>query len=164
MSKAEHELGVFKAFVCAARLPIAIDSIKCEDPPAPDVSCLLKGTPVYFELTRAAAQDIADDVGRSFRRVKTERVVVGQAHPYDDRQILENAVGRKAGAHHETNGRDLHLLVYYDGVFHAVGGLDVVEPIYRDLQGRFQDRWTAMWLFDQPSGTVIGPRKNGTAD
>ena len=47
------------------------------------------------------------------------------------------------------------MLIYYDGVFHAVGQLEVVKATCRQLQAEYRDQWRRMWLYDRPSRTAL---------
>jgi hypothetical protein len=81
---------------------------------------------------------------------------VGNAHGYDDRAILRDAVEKKANKAHETHGHPLELLVYYDGVFHGGAQREIARGAFAELQEEFNGRWRRMWLYDAPSKEVLG--------
>jgi hypothetical protein len=156
VNKADHEVAVFREFVEVAGLPVDPDSIRPAESPWPDISCTIAGQVHYFELTRAADQGIADNMGGLIvkgRRTGEGGVVAAQA--YDDRSILRVAVERKASATHETGGQPLSLLVYYDGVFHALGSFTFIESTFRALQAQYHGRWNAIWLYDRNKKEVL---------
>jgi len=133
-----------------------VKSIQSHDPPEPDISCTVDGEKWFFELTRAADQEIADDVGRLLKQTARDGVGgAGDAHVYNDGQILKTAIEKKAAKHHETGGVPLHLLIYYDGVFHAIGRLSIVEPAFRKLSAEYRERWARIWLYERQSKQVL---------
>jgi hypothetical protein len=157
-SKSDHEIEVFLEFAEAAGLPVDRASVKSPDPPKPDVFCMVEGEPRYFELTRAADQGIADDVGKMLvKTAKTGEGLVGTPHWYDDKAIIREAVERKAAKAHETGGLRLDLLVYGDGVFHALGTLDHVRTTFAELQAQYAECWNALWLYDRSTRDVLLP-------
>jgi hypothetical protein len=156
VTKAKEERELFREFATAARLGVDPDSIRSEDPPLPDISCRIAGKVRYFELTRAANQDIADEVGRLWvQGRRTGETGAGRAHVYGDPQTLRGAVERKAAATHETRGVPLDLLVYYDPAFHPSPEPEWVESTFRELQAKYRDRWNAMWLYDRTDKWIL---------
>lgn len=158
MTKAAHELEIFRQFAEAVGLAVGLDSICSQSPPLPDISCEIDGQPRYFELTRVADQSISNDVGNLLKEARKTGVGgVGEAHVYDDRAMLRDTVERKAAAKHETKGDRFDLLLYYDGVFHAVTTFRHIEATFRELQARYSGRWAAIWLYDRSSRRFLGP-------
>jgi hypothetical protein len=156
VSKTDHEVTIFREFVELAGLPVDPDSIRPEQSPWPDISCTIAGQVHYFELTRAADQGFADDVGALFAKGRrTGEGHVSAAHSYDDHSILRMAIERKASATHETGGQPLSLLVYYDGVFHALNSFAFIESTFRALQIQYHERWHAIWLYDRNKKAVL---------
>jgi hypothetical protein len=159
MNKADDERRVFEEFAALAGLRIDPASVRSEEPPLPDISCLIDGRRHYFELTRVADQPLADETGRLLTRArKTGDGGVGRFLSYDDRTILVDAVERKAATRYQTGGDPRSLLVYYDGVIHVLALLELVEPTFRDLQTKYRHHWTALWLYDRVGKRCLGPQ------
>jgi hypothetical protein len=156
VSKADHEREVFLEFAHAAGLDVDRDSVQSEEPPRPDISCLVAGERRYFELTRAANQEIADEVGHLLTKARrTGETGAGEAHVYNDELTLRATVARKAASSHETGGAPLDLIVYYDGVFHPALSFESVESTFRELQAEYRGRWNAIWLYDRRTKQVL---------
>lgn len=156
MTKSEHELSIFRAFTEAAGLAVPPESIQSQSPPAPDVRCVVSGDLRFFELTRAADQGMADDVGQLLAEGRrTGQGGVGEVHTYDDRQILRATVEKKAAKTHETGGVRCDLLVYYDGVFHALAAPDLIRATLAELRERHRLRWGYIWVFDLNKRAVV---------
>jgi hypothetical protein len=158
MSKAQDEMNVFLQFAEAAGFAVEPASVRPQQPPFPDISCRIDGQLRYFELTRAADQAIADDVGRLIVEERRTGIGgVGEFHVYDDRATLRETVERKARKDHQTDGHPLDLLIYYDGVFNAVATFRHLEATFRELQAEYRQRWRGIWLYDSSSGRVLSP-------
>jgi len=156
VGKAEEEREVFEEFAAVAGLAIDAGSIRSEKPPLPDISCHIGGDARYFELTRAANQGVADEVGRLLvKGRKTGEGGVGRPQVYNDEKTLRAAVEQKAAAKHETHGAPLDLIVYYDGMFHPVPSFDWVESTFRSLQAEYRHRWGAIWLYNRTSKQIL---------
>jgi hypothetical protein len=156
VTKADDERDVFREFAVVAGLDVDPDSIESQDPPLPDISCRIAGQIRYFELTRAANQDIANDVGGLLvKGRKTGEGGVGKAHVYGDRETLTAAVKRKATTTHETHGAPLDLLVYYDGWLVPIPEREVVEPVLKSLRAQYSGRWRTIWLYDRVNKWVL---------
>jgi len=156
VGKADAEREVFGEFAAVAGLAIDHGSIRSEAPPLPDISCRIGGATRYFELTRAANQGIADEVGRLLvKGRKAGEGGVGRPQVYNDEKTLRAAVERKAAAKHETDGAPLDLIVYYDGVFHPVPSFDWVESAFRSLQAEYRHRWGTIWLYDRTTKQIF---------
>jgi hypothetical protein len=157
VTKAEHEREVFLEFAAVVGLDVDPESARAEAPPRPDISCLVAGTRHYFELTRAANQEIANEVGHLLAKARrTGETGVGRAQAYNDEVSLRDAVARKAASNHETDGAPLDLIVYYDGVFHPVPSFEWVEATFRELQAEYRERWNAIWLYDRTTKCFLG--------
>jgi len=155
VSKADDERQVFQDFAVAAGLQP--DAIQSEEPPYPDISCRIGGDVRYFELTRAANQGVANEVGGLFTKArKTGKSGVGRAQVYSDDAALRAAVARKAESSHETRGAPLDLIVYYDGVFHPVPQFEWIEATARELRAQYRNRWNAIWLYDHTKKRLLG--------
>jgi hypothetical protein len=155
MSKADDERQVFESFAIAARLEA--ESIESRKPPYPDISCRIGNVVRYFELTRAANQGIADEVGRLLAKArKTGESGVGRAQVYNDEATLRAAVARKAESSHETDGAPLDLVVYYDGVFHPAPEFEWIEQAVSELRAQYCGRWNAIWLYDHTTKRLLG--------
>jgi hypothetical protein len=90
VGKAAEEREVFEEFATVAGLAIDPGSIRSEAPPLPDISCRIGGDTRYFELTRAANQGIADEVGRLLvRGRKTGEGGVGRPQVHNDATCVE---------------------------------------------------------------------------
>jgi hypothetical protein len=156
VGKADEERQVFEEFATVAGLAIDPGSIRSEAPPLPDISCRIGGDTRYFELTRAANQGIADEVGHLLvKGRKTGKGGVGRPQVYNDAKTLRAAVERKAAAKHKTHGARLDLIVYYDGAFHPVPSFDWVESTFRSLQAEYRHRWGTLWLYDRTTKQIL---------
>lgn len=56
---------------------------------------------------------------------------------------------------HATGGQPLSLLVYYDGVLHALSSFTLIESTFRSLQAQYHGRWNAIWLYDRNKKEVL---------
>jgi hypothetical protein len=89
----EGERAIFKVFAAACPLPIAIESIRSRQPPAPDVLCEVAGQgPVAFELGEVVSEALEQ---RTNEAVAVRRNFVGayDALPLQDRQQIEACLG-----------------------------------------------------------------------
>ncbi len=161
MGKAEDEMAVFLAFEEAAGLGVEVGSVKSENPPIPDISCIIHGERCFFELTRVADQAIADDVGRIHRIFrKTGKAPLGKLLSYSDEEIVKKAICNKAGKTYQIDGSRFDLLVYCDGFFHGRIDPNFVFGILTELGNQYSDKWDKIWVFDQQAGAIIWPEQN----
>jgi hypothetical protein len=62
MDKGERELMVFREFASCVGIPG--ECITGRNPPEPDILCMLRGKPVYFELTLGTDEHVEEQMAR----------------------------------------------------------------------------------------------------
>jgi hypothetical protein len=163
--KAKGERAIFRRFAGASGLSINLKSVRSRKPPRPDISCRLRETPFYFEITRMAHQGSANAMGHHLSELARKGTAPALApEPYDDRAALREAIERKAAGKYQTDGRPIGLLVFIDGVFHPP---HMPAPWARAVfeEKGPMERWNGIWLYDAVYDTVVAswPRNDKAA-
>jgi hypothetical protein len=128
-----RELEVFRAFVAAAQMPVALESIRhCPDP-EPDVLCSFAGEDHYFELSEVfwevpgqPGYTLAKGLHESEKaaRLKSQLLAKGRTEqasavetagrfPYPPLLSLKQSLERKRTRTYSLHRRQCSLLLYY---------------------------------------------------
>jgi hypothetical protein len=136
------ELRAFLGFAKAARLPIALSTVVCLDPPYPDIRCSLDSTPYFFELGEVTDQGLAQRYGESLR---TGAITGGW---FSQEVPLKRIFTSKTQKRYETGGAPVDLLLYY---WKQTPYDPVVQQVFSELGAVFlSGPFSRIWLYEHP--------------
>jgi hypothetical protein len=156
--KARRERQIFAQFAEVANesLNLGIDatSIKCEDEPKPDISCMMGAGKCYFELTEITDEGLARSVSISVKEMTITGGVFSQDSP------LIDALTNKAIKTYPDLDGSLDLLAYYDKQYPPSAGA-IQESTRRELYWIIQSmtrfgQWSRIWIYDTWNKRILG--------
>jgi len=136
------ELRAFLGFAKVARLPIALSTVVCLDPPLPDISCTLDSAPYFFELGEVTDQGLARSYSESLRT----GAITGGAFSQD--VPLRRIFASKAQKRYETGGAPVDLLLYY---WKQTPYDPVAQQAFSELRALLSSGpFSRIWLYEHP--------------
>jgi hypothetical protein len=146
--KLAFEFDAFQEFVRITGLVLDIDSIQQDAPPAPDISCSIRGVQCFFELTRVTDVELE------------QKVMTGRSGPSNFRMGIEElvlAIRNKRSKRYVANG-PIDLVVH-DGAGAPIdgfwaGGQDdgVTDLMGEEIEG---SQFRRIWLVDFSAGKFL---------
>jgi len=151
----DDNLRVFRAFAPASGLEIEPASIRCAQPPHPDIVCEVAGRPHYFELARAVNEGLVRLNVDLHRRASRE----GGAHDFttpDPLAFLEMPLAKKAAKTYVADG-PIDLLLWLDRTKDHLGfaTVDAMPHAVEHTLRRFAAQWHEVWLFDPVATRIL---------
>lgn len=156
--KAKNEKRIFSEFAVVAKavanLEIELSSIVNEDPPKPDISCLISGQKHYFEMTEITDEDLARRVSISLK----DNIVTGGFFSQDG-PLVDAFTKKEQKTYLDLDG-PLELLAYYEKQYPPPKGKIRGSTLY-ELDSRTQGmtvfgQWKRLWIYDTWNKRILG--------
>ncbi len=143
------KLRAFDGFVRAAELLVDRGSVICLDRPAPNIRCILGGTPYLFELGEVVDEGLARGYSHSLRTGE----ITGGA--FDQIGPLQRMIKKKTKTY-QTDGVPVDLVLYYWK--HPPYDPAIRQTLTR-LTGLIQQIFVAglfcrIWIYEHPQGIL----------
>lgn len=149
-----NERCYFRKFAKVAPIEIDPRTIESRFPPEADILCRISGKPHYFELGEVTDERLARTATTAARAGET---IFGGS--YLQLEPLCRIYAQKCSKSYETQGRELHLLLYYstDHQVPHTEGLRAETLKRRDQIRRMLTKspFTTAWLYDGWDDVVI---------
>jgi hypothetical protein len=149
--KALWERKIFCEFAMMANLQADEELIQSEEPPRPDISCVVSGQRRYFELVEVTDEKVAESYSLSIKHMQPRSCSYSNDNP------LIRAFESKSKKTYETLNGSLELLAYYDKQPSTPWLKDeTLENVYRVSQEMLQSGpWRRIWLYDSQKKQIL---------
>src|SRR4029077_4111206 len=142
-----NERTVFHEFAKVAPLGIDPSTIESCIRPKADIRCVISGESHYFELAEVTDEVLARRIAIAAKQRRNTF-----SGPFLQMEPLCRIYQRKCGKTYDTNGHDLHLLLYYS-TDHQVPYIEGLRTDISKRRGEIRERlcdspFRTAWLFD----------------